>query len=636
LPREFLVSELKKLILAASLALGVPCLHGTDDPRALMLQARARQRAGENDSPLAAAAIYRRVLELLPESAEAHLRLSECLLEAGDIQGAVAPALRATELAPRNAEAWAHLGVLRCVQAQTQPQAVPQAKQALLKATQLLPQDVELWYRLAEVSEASKDGTEALRAWVHLGRLHPNVQIRGKALADMAWEKVVFWADRLKLYEPRREAIMALASPFETEPKYLKLLEDLAREQAEQGFLGHAEESFLLLGQHLPQEPGIWENIALVRLRANNFSGAIQSLGQAEALKVTPRTTFYSALCLMNLGRFQEAETRLRELLKPLPGTETQPILTTTRELLATCLLLTDRPKETLELLGSWAPDSEANPRMQSLAFLAQVRLKQFKPARTLLREGLGRFKNEDVFGLARTLPAELFEDGWTLGSATRRALLTLEREATANQLANFQRWEACLKAVLEARRIAPPRSIELLLLQANALEQLGRWREAMAVLREGQRIAPNHPTLQNNLGYTLIERDGDLEEAATLIQAALKQEPANGSTLDSWGWLLFKRGRYQEAEAALRKAAEQNPYSPETRMHLGEALLKLGRDQEALEQWERALAHAFPERRELERKVRDLRIRIGKKATIAEAAAEAEEVHEDDEEDFQ
>ena len=68
---------------------------------------------------------------------------------------------------------------------------------------------------------------------------------------------------------------MALASPFEAEPKYLKMLEDLAREQAEQGFLGHAEESFLLLGQHLP--PGtrhLGENIALVRLRGPAISPA--------------------------------------------------------------------------------------------------------------------------------------------------------------------------------------------------------------------------------------------------------------------------------------------------------------------------------------------------------------------------
>lgn len=592
------------------------------------------QREGENGDPRGAATLYRRVIELQPDSAEAHLRLSECLLEADDPQAAAGPALRATELAPRNAEAWAHLGILRCIQAQSKPEILPQAKHALLKATQLLPQDVELWYRLGEICEATKDDAEALHAWVHLGRLRPGMMIRGKALGDMAWERAAFWADRLKRYEPRREAIMALASPFEAEPKYLKMLEDLAREQAEQGFLGHAEESFLLLGQHLPQEPGIWENIALVRLRASNFSGALQSLNQAETLKGTPRNSYYTALCLMNLGRIPEAEARLRTLLKTLQDTEPKAMFTTARELLAACVLMTDRPQEALDLIKGWAPDSDTNARLQSMAFVVQIRLKRLKPARTMLREGLKQFKDEDVFGLARPLPAQLFEERWSLGGDTRRALLQLEREATANHWAYFQRWEECLKALQEARKIASPRSIDLLLLQANALDQLGRWRDSMGVLREAQSLSPDHPTLQNNLGYLLIEHDGNLDEAASLIQAALKQDPNNGSTLDSWGWVLFKQGKFQEAESTLRKAAELNPYSPETRKHLGEVLLKLGRDQEALEQWERALAHAFPERKELELKVRDLRIRIGKQVSPSDSQNDADEHLEDEEEE--
>ncbi|MBP1627052.1 MAG: Flp pilus assembly protein TadD, contains repeat [Holophagaceae bacterium] len=626
---------MKKLILSATLALGVPCLQGADDPRALMLQARERQREGENGDPRGAAALYRRVIELQPESAEAHLRLSECLMEAGDLQGAAAPAQRATELAPRNAEAWAHLGILRSALAQTKPEVLPLAELALQKATQLLPQDVELWYRLGEVCEANKHEAEALRAWVHLGRLHPSLNLRGKVLGDLAWERAAFWADRLKRYEPRREAIMALASPLEADPKYLKLLEDLAREQADQGFLGHAEESFLLLGQHLPQEPGIWENIALVRLRASNFSGALQSLNQAEALKGTPRNSYYTALCLMNLGRIPEAETRLMAILKASQDRESKAFQTTARELLAACTLMTERPQETLDLVRSWAPESESSPRLQSLAFVAEVRLGQLKTARTRLREGLKRFKEEDVFGLARTFPIDLFEDRWSLGGDARRALRSLEREASANHLAYFQRWEACLKALQEARKIAPPRSIDLMLLQANALDQLGRWKESLEVLREGQRLSPDNPTLQNNLGYLLIEHEGNQEEAARLIQAALKQEPDNGSTLDSWGWLLFKQGRFQEAETSLRKAAELNPYSPETRKHLGEVLLKLGRDQEALEQWERALAHAFPERRELELKVRDLKIRIGKQAAAVASPDDTDESLDDEEEEL-
>ena len=48
--------------------------------------------------------------------------------------------------------------------------------------------------------------------------------------------------------------------------------------------------------------------------------------------------------------------------------------------------------------------------------------------------------------------------------------------------------------------------------------------------------------------------------------------------------------------------------------MHLGEVLLKLARPQEALEQWERALAFVFPERKSLEEKIQKLRVELARR----------------------
>jgi len=60
-----------------------------DDPRALMIQARAMQRRGGGDDPKGAAAIYRKVIALVPTSSQAQLRLSEAILETNDLEGAV-------------------------------------------------------------------------------------------------------------------------------------------------------------------------------------------------------------------------------------------------------------------------------------------------------------------------------------------------------------------------------------------------------------------------------------------------------------------------------------------------------------------------------------------------------------------
>jgi len=587
-----------------------------EDPRALILQGRALQRRGGGDDPAKAAVLYRRATLLAPQSAEAHLRLSEALLEADEIEAAVEPGTKATELAPLNAEAWAHLGMLHYMRGRKLPEAQPLAQKALQKAAALMPTDPELWTRLAEVAETRKDEATAMKAWIRVGRLHPPFSIQGKSLSEIAWERVAVLAENLKNYEARREAVLALNQGKYPDAHSLRMLEDLAREQVEKGFLGHAEESFALLGRHLPKEPAVWDNVALIQIRTARFEEALGSLRRAEELRPTSRGDYHAGLCLMNLGRFQEAEPRWRAVLKAQPFTkEDEQLAAGARAFLATSLLLEGRTQEMLDLLKGW-PETEKQPELLALQAQACIQTKAWKQARQLLRDGMARFPEQSIFQLARSIPAKRFEEGFFVKKESRMALTQLDLEVMAGLLGDFRRWDRCLDFVLLARKEAPVRDIELLLLQGNALQELGRMDEAMRTLREGQRMNPGHPMLQNNLGYLLLENGGDLQEAATLIETSLKQDPKNGNTMDSWGWVLFRQGKFKEAEEALRKAAELSPFSPETRRHLGEALLALGRMEEALEQWERALAYAFPDRKALEERARELRTRIAKKHT--------------------
>ena len=573
-----------------------------------MLQARGLQRQAEGPDPAAAAALYRRVIALVPRSAEAHLRLSEALMEAGDLDGAVAPARRATELAPRSAEAWAHLGTLQHARGRGKEDARPLAKQALERAGRLLPGDPELWTRLAEVCETLKDEPGALNAWLRVGRMRPPFSFQGRALADVAFERAAYLAFTLGRYEARREAVMALGERPAPDARQLRLLEELARYQVEQGYLGHAEESFRLLGRHLPKEAAVWENVSLIQIRTGRFADALQSLDKARELRASPQVAYQRALALMNLGRLGEAEPALRELLQSPASPE---IRTNARGLLGAALLLLDRNTDLLALLADWPVDT--SPELSALKAQALLRQEAFREARAVLRQGMARWPERGIFQLARTLPPDRFDEGIFAKKASRQALRQLDLESTAALWADFRRWDRCLQTVQEARRAAPLRDAELLLLEANALQELGRVPEALAVLREGQRLKPGHATLQNNLGYLLVEQGLDLQEGARLIEAALKQEPKNGQTMDSWGWALFKLGRAAEAEKALREAAELAPFSPEIRAHLGEALLKLERLEDALAQWERALAYAFPGRDRLEQRARELRVRIAR-----------------------
>lgn len=610
MPIKFLPALAVTMVLGA----GTPTSGAADtDARALMIQARALQRDGGGHNPQGAVALYRKVIALVPTSSQAYLRLSEALLESENLAGAVDPAVKATELDPRSGEAWAHLGLLYYIQAQSKDSLRPAAVATLRRAVRLLPSDPELWTRLAELQDSLRENEPALQAWLAVGRLHPTATYRGRVLSDFAWERAMELAIQQKNYEARREAVLSLCDRAYPDQRYLKFLEDLARDQVDSGFLGHAEESFRILGQYIPMEPAIWENIAIIQLRTGRFEPALQTLARAEAMRKSSRTSFNIGLCLMKLGSFPEAEARWKALLPALGDSEEDRALAAgVKELYATCLLFSGRPREVLELAAGW-PESAGQPALAALRAQALVQTADWKKAQAAIKDGMIRFPQQELFQRAAELPPKALEEGRFFKGDFRRTLVQLDLEAMAGLWAQFRAWERCLETVLAARKAAPVRDVELLLLQANALENLGRPDQAIAVLREGEKLNPNHPVLQNNLGFSILERGGDLGEAARLIQAALAKDPGNASTMDSWGWVLFKQGKTAEAETALRRAAEMAPYSPEVHRHLGEVLLKLDRLQDALDEWERALAFAFPDRKALEEQAQVLRTRLAR-----------------------
>jgi tetratricopeptide (TPR) repeat protein len=572
-----------------------------------------QQINGGND-PSGAAALYKKVIAALPNSAEAHLRLSEAMLEANDIEGALAPAKKAAELAPKSGEAATNLALIELAIARRSRQNFGAAKTAMSNAAKLSPDDPELWYYLAGLCESTQDSQGALNAWIRLGRLRPPMNMGSQPVATMAYERAASLAYSLKLYNEQREACLALAQEPNASEQHLRMLEELAHVQVAQGYLGHAEESFAILAKRFAEEPSVWQNIALVQRQTDRFEEAIQNLAKAEALKPEPRNTIQQAYCLMSLGRLEEARFILQGLLDSPGLAKNDGLLEHIRGFFASCLLLLNRQDELLQAMAQWSGIPE-HPLLLRQRARALLQANDLKTARTALKEGMKRFPEQLIFKLASEIPNNIFEGRLTNSAESRKALRLIELKATAYLWAEFRQWDKCLETIQEVNKAASAHDVELLLLQSNAMESLGQSDGALDALRLCQRLAPGLSIVQNNLGYHLLEFDGDIPEAASLIKAALDQEPDNSSYLDSWGWALFKQGKFVEAEAALQKAADINPLSPETRKHLGEALLKLGRPQEALEQWERALAFAFSGRKNLEDQIAKLKTELAKKA---------------------
>lgn len=132
----------------------------------------------------------------------------------------------------------------------------------------------------------------------------------------------------------------------------------------------------------------------------------------------------------------------------------------------------------------------------------------------------------------------------------------------------------------------------------------LGNESGTLRLLEEAVDADPTHAMAKNNLGYGRLI-NGQLDERTIhLIERAYELDPDSGSIRDTIGWLRYKQGQLEDEgpdegehqpgaltllEAAL-DAMSDDP-SAEVHDHLGDVLWRLGREDEALEQWRAGLA---------------------------------------------
>ncbi len=83
----------------------------------------------------------------------------------------------------------------------------------------------------------------------------------------------------------------------------------------------------------------------------------------------------------------------------------------------------------------------------------------------------------------------------------------------------------------------------------------------AQAYYRRAMAEDPDYPWAYNNLAYLLIDHDLEVDEGIALAARALELEPENYTIMDTYGWGLYKQGRYAEALEVLERAWELLPF---------------------------------------------------------------------------
>lgn len=141
--------------------------------------------------------------------------------------------------------------------------------------------------------------------------------------------------------------------------------------------------------------------------------------------------------------------------------------------------------------------------------------------------------------------------------------------------------------------------------------------------------VNPRNAAVLNYYGYMLGDLGIRLDEAESLVNRALKEEPFSGAYLDSLGWIYLKQNKLGEAETALRQALEHESHDATIHSHLGDLYAKTGRPEMAAAEWEKSLVEwkrSLPadiendKIAELEKKLSQAKHRVAQKSSSLEA----------------
>jgi tetratricopeptide (TPR) repeat protein len=152
-------------------------------------------------------------------------------------------------------------------------------------------------------------------------------------------------------------------------------------------------------------------------------------------------------------------------------------------------------------------------------------------------------------------------------------------------------------EALAKARQFVAqsPDDPKLLRTLYSALATAQQPKEAMTVLEKIYQLDPEDAMLNNDLGYCWADQGVNLDKAQDMLAKAVKDRPESIAVIDSYGWVLYKLGRFEDAAREFERAlAGQDPSVNSVIFdHAGDVYWRYGLKEEAVRMWKQAIEAA-------------------------------------------
>lgn len=139
-----------------------------------------------------------------------------------------------------------------------------------------------------------------------------------------------------------------------------------------------------------------------------------------------------------------------------------------------------------------------------------------------------------------------------------------------------------------------------------DILYKQGQAKDAIGLYEKAMTLDPGNAMAMNNCAYYMACEGIDLDRAAELSRRSLNLDPDNESSLDTYAWIMFKKGDYKESRAFIDRAMDKTAApTAELYQHAGDIYYMNGEPDAAVEYWEKA-AELEPDDPLLQKKIRN------------------------------
>jgi tetratricopeptide (TPR) repeat protein len=162
-----------------------------------------------------------------------------------------------------------------------------------------------------------------------------------------------------------------------------------------------------------------------------------------------------------------------------------------------------------------------------------------------------------------------------------------------ANGLIETGKYDTALEELKKAEILASNNTqsiLQVLTMRADVYYRNRRYTDAFDTYEQALKIGNDDLTVLNNYAYYLAEQDTKLKEAEELAKKVIEKEKENSTFLDTYGWVLYKRGKLGEAAKVMEYIIGKEKPDAEYYEHYGFILKKQNKCVKAVEAFETAI----------------------------------------------